>query len=170
MLFGLLLTGALGRIIGLQKWINSEVQDASGRLAQLAVLPIGSALRLLMVLLVLNPAGWLAAAGSGMTGDGRLLVWKAVLDGFTLMGLPRGPRTPVVLAALGSAVGHAFLWWAAAAGRPSLEARGVVAVFLVVSGLVWLTLPMLLLRLRPVPLANMALATLVACGIGWFWR
>jgi uncharacterized membrane protein YqgA involved in biofilm formation len=168
-LAGLMIAGLLGHWLPLQKWVNREVLDASGRLERMRELPAASGIRLVTVLLVLNPIGWVAAWTAGVHGDWHPMAWKAALDAVTLMGLPSGSRGTVFLGALASGVVHLAMESLGIAGRSLLESHNVVGVILVVSGCVWLTVPMLVLRLRRVPLATLALAVPCAAAVGWFW-
>jgi uncharacterized membrane protein YqgA involved in biofilm formation len=167
---GFLAAGVVGRWIRLQRWINLEVRDAAGRLQEPRRMSIESAMRAVAVLLILNPAGWLAAALAGLTGDWRMLAWKAVLDALTLVGLPVGPRGAWVGAALVSILFHGLLENAAGWLRPAMEGCDAVGVWVMTSGWVWLTLPMLVLRLRVVPMANLALAVPLAVAVACLWR
>jgi uncharacterized membrane protein YqgA involved in biofilm formation len=166
---GLMAAGLIGRWLPLQKWVNREVLDASGRLERMRELPAASGIRLVTVLLVLNPIGWVAAWTAGVHGDWHPMAWKAALDAVTLMGLPSASRGTVFLGATASAVVHLAMESLGIAGRSLLEAHNVVGVILVVSGCVWMTVPMLVLRLRRVPLATMALAVPCAALVGWVW-
>lgn len=169
-LIGLIVGGLIGRWIRLQRLINLEVQDAAGRLLGFRTIGFSPAIRLVVVLLVLNPAGWLAASMAGLTGDWRMLAWKAVLDAATLVGLPAGPRWAMAVGALISVLIHGLIEFGGGWFRPALEGRDAVGAWVFTSGLVWLTLPLLVLRLRSVPLANLALAVPAAALVASFWR
>ncbi len=166
---GLLGTGVLGRWIRLQRWVNLEVQDAAGRLQEPNRMAIWPAVRAVAVLLVLNPAGWLAATLAGLTGDWRWMAWKAVLDALTLVGLPVGPRAAVFGGALVSIGFHGLLENGAGWLRPVLEGRDAVGVWVMASAWVWLTLPLLVLRLRVVPMAKLAMAVPLAVAVACLW-
>lgn len=158
-----------GRVLSVQKAANIPVHWAAQRLAGLGGLSFGDACRVLVVLVAWNPAGWLAGWNSGLADDIRCAAWKSVLDGVTLMTLATWRPGCAVVAAWAGAGVQGLAAGAGLLARPWMEKHGMVGPALVASGLVWLTLPLLVLGIRRVPLFALVLAVPAsALFAAWF--
>jgi uncharacterized membrane protein YqgA involved in biofilm formation len=123
----------------------------------------------LWVLLALNPAGWLAALLAGWTGDVRWMIWKAVVDAVTLLGLAPARIPGAWRAIAGVTLIQALIETGAHGSRRAMEPTDALGVAVVTTGMVWLTLPLLVLGLRRVPLAELSLAGVFAGLMAWGW-
>lgn len=159
-----------GRGMGFQRRLNPILEWAAQHLTQMGRMGAGPGIGTCAVLLTLNPAGWIAAWVSGSSEDPRGLVWKAVLDGLTLLGLPVWRPVWGGSALLLTLVVQGLVARLGESLRPSLMAGDGVSAALLVAGAVWLTLPLLVLGIRRVPLADMAMAIPAALLLTWIWR
>lgn len=158
LLGGILLGPLVGRLVGIQERLNVALQWGARRLPEYPRMDPSDASRLGVVLLALNPAGWLAAWILGLTDDPLFVAWKAALDGLTLGGLATWRPGPSAVALAAATLVQGLAWATGVACRPWMEPRGLVAPALAASSLVWLTLPLLVLGIRKVPLARLLLA------------
>ena len=169
-LLALVLGPLAGRGMGLQRRLNPLLEWAAKRLPQMARMRAGEGIKTYAVLLALNPAGWIAAWVSGAADDPRGMIWKAALDGVTWLGLPVW-RPVWGISALGLTVLiQGIVARLAESLRPALVAGDGLPAGLLAAGAVWLTLPLLVLGMRRVPLADMALAIPTAVLLTWIWR
>lgn len=169
-LVALMLAGLFGRAVGLQRWINSQVATSAGLLSGPDPLTESQGFKVVLVFLGLNPIGWLAGFMAGASGDWRPLAWKTGLDLVTLLTLTKGDGRSLFGGVLASALVHLGFEGLGLWGGQFLERADLVGVGLVTAGVVWVVVPMLVLRVRKVPLASMVLAVPIALALGWFWR
>lgn len=167
---GLLLAGVVGRGTGLQRWLDGEARLAMESLPGLGTGSVGNGVRVLVVLLAGNPLGLLAAFTSAAMGDARLLVWKAAVDVLTLMGIGRIPSPVAVGGVTISLMIHGGTYWLGLETAAWIESNRLAGAWLAGVGLVWLPLPLLLFRIRSVPLATMALVPVLAALVRLVWR
>jgi len=166
---GLMLSGLLGRLSGLQVRVNRLVARAALDLTRR-----GDAVGLkgawaVGAMLGLNPAGWMAALLAGWTGDVRWMAWKVVVDAVTLWGLAPGRVQGSIWVVIGVTIFQGGLEGLARWSRAGLERVDGLGVAVVTTGVVWLTIPLLVLGLRRVPLANLSLAGVLAGALVWAW-
>lgn len=158
-----------GRVLSVQKAANVPVHWAAQQLAGFGGLSRGEACRVLVVLVAWNPAGWLAGWNSGMADDLRCAAWKSMLDGVTLVTMTAWRPGCSVVAGLAGAGVQGLATGAGLLARPWMERHGMVGPALVASGLVWVTLPLLVLGIRRVPLFALVLAVPAsALFAAWF--
>lgn len=158
-----------GRALFVQTAANVPVQWAAQQLRGFDGLSRGEACRVLVVLVAWNPAGWLAGWNSGMADDLRCAAWKSMLDGVTLMTMTAWRPGCSVVAGLAGAGVQGLATGAGLLARPWMERHGMVGQALVASGLVWVTLPLLVLGIRRVPLFALVLAVPAsALFAAWF--
>lgn len=159
----------LGRVLRLEQAVQRPLQWAARRLGDYPGLAGREAFRVLTVLLAVNPAGWLAGWNAGLADDMRGIAWKGLLDGITLLTMARwrpGWAAPAVAVAASvqgvpTLLGHAC--------RPWMDRHGLIGPALMASGLVWLTLPLLVLGIRRVPLLSlMASVPATVLFAAWF--
>ena len=155
---GIVVGPLIGRALRIQECINLPVQWGAKMLHRFPALASRDAFLLCLVLLALNPAGWLAGWLHGVSDDPLCLAWKAAMDGITLVGLSSWRPGPFAVAAIVSGVVQSIAGIAGMEARRWMESRGLVAPCMIAVGIFWLTLPLLLLGIRKVPLARLMLA------------
>ena len=84
-ILSLLVGGVLGEALQLEKWVNGLVVRVTEKVLKGDVMSEGHLMQIatVMVLFCFSGTGWYGALFEGMTGDGSILVTKAILDGIT---------------------------------------------------------------------------------------
>ena len=162
---GILLGPLAGRWLRLQEGLNHAFRWAASRLETYPSLSLSDATSVAIVLLALNPVGWLSAWLAGVAGDPLGMAWKATLDGITLHGLAAWRMRPAFGALLASTVVQGLAWLGGTACRPWIESQQLLGPTLLTASLVWLTLPILVLGIRKVSLAPWLIAIPAALAL-----
>ena len=84
-ILSLLVGGVLGEALQLEKWVNGLVVRVTEKVLKGDVMSEGHLMQIatVMVLFCFSGTGWYGALFEGMTGDGSILITKAILDGIT---------------------------------------------------------------------------------------
>ncbi len=156
LLAAMLLGNCIGLLVGFQKASNRAGRWAGGQLGP--AVPASRFGVALAVVLGMNPLGWLAGLLAGLTGDWRPLVFKGVLDALGVWSTAAGRPASAALGAALVAAGQAGLMWIGELIRVRSEGADVSSMFAMMSGVYLAVLPLVLMSIARVPLANLFLA------------
>ncbi|HEY3762174.1 MAG TPA: DUF554 family protein [Verrucomicrobiae bacterium] len=172
-LLAVVLGNLLGKILALQKASNRLGREAAGLIA---AAQRGAAPQLLAgfnactILFCVAPMGIVGAVDEGVSGFYWLLAVKAVMDAMAMMTFVRMFRGPVIFSAV-----PVFLWFSfiTLAGQmyiaPLLNPE-MTGSLIVASGLVTLSIAIVIFEVRKVELANYLPALAIAPLLTWLVR
>lgn len=169
----------IGRVIGrglrLQKRLNRVGQFARERLqtAGRERIAPGDAFTACAGLFCLTPLAILGPVQEGLTGDFRLLLVKAVMEGLAMQMMVRQLGGGTLLAAVPVFVFQGTLTLAVRAAQPFLELHAAAAITSTTVGLLATTVAMMILEIhkvtqrRPIEMADYLPSLFVAPVLGW---
>jgi uncharacterized membrane protein YqgA involved in biofilm formation len=102
----------------------------------------------------------------GLLGDPRIMLLKAAMDGLAIMALIRVVGAATTLSALPVVVYQGALTLASRAMQPALAHGGVMDGWNVVAGMLLVLLPLIILDVRKVPLADYLPALVLGAVLG----
>lgn len=164
----MLVGNAVGVATRFQKGSNALARWATARLGPGVPAPRFCAS--LAVVLGLNPVGWMAGLLAGLAGDWRPLVFKGLLDGLGVWSAGAGRPASAALSAALVAAGQGGLLWLGVLLRQRLEGTDAAALFAVASGAYLAVLPVVLMGIARVSLANLFLGLPTGLLLAWWWR
>jgi uncharacterized protein len=120
------------------------------------------------LLFCVGPMSLLGAIQDGLTGDFRLLAIKGAMDGLATMGFATVFGASVLLAVL-PVVAYQGTITLCAKGLEPLLSEAMMNSITATGGLVVLVIPLLILGVRRVPLADYLPSLVVAPLLTWWW-
>lgn len=165
----------MGRALHLQRRLNRVGQFARERLqtaAQGGIAP-GDAFSACAGLFCLTPLAILGPVQEGLTGDFRLLLVKAVMEGLAMQMMVRQLGGGTLLAAVPVFVFQGTLTLGLRAAQPFLELHGAAAITSTTVGLLATAVAMMILEIhkvtqrRPIEMADYLPSLFIAPWLGW---
>jgi uncharacterized membrane protein YqgA involved in biofilm formation len=118
-----------------------------------------------------NPIGIIGPIHEGLSGDWRILLAKAALDGLATLGFVGICGWPVILSGIAGLAYQSILWLAAHSLLwPYLPDRNLIDAIGVTSGFILISSALVALDLRKVALANFIPALFFAPLLTAWWR
>lgn len=163
---------ALGRLIGIQRGLNYFGQYAKERMNKAQTEgkpPPGEGFVTCTLLFCVGPMAVLGSLQDGLTGDFRTLAIKSVMDGFATMAFVTTFGWGVMLSILPVVAYQGTITLFAKVVQPYLTPAMIDSIT-ATGGLIVLCIPIIILELRKVPLADYLPALLVAPLVTWLWK
>jgi uncharacterized membrane protein YqgA involved in biofilm formation len=172
--FGALVLGRLvGGKLGIQRSLNGLGRFAKSRISATQTAGrrnFSDGFVTCTTLFCVEPLVVLGAIPEGLNGDVRPLLLKALLDGLTTMALARTLGWGALAASLPVLAVQGTLWLAARGAAAWLERQGVVNAICATDGMLVFTVALVVLKLRPVALADYFPSLLFAPLLFWLLR
>lgn len=167
----LILGNLIGKLLRIQKGLDRLGQWAQDKLSKVGEdkQPWSEGFVTATLLFCVGPMAVLGAIEDGMKGDYRLLAVKGLMDGLATMGLVAVFGRGVMLAVLPVVAYQGLMtilgrWLGMELSEPLADAMRVSG------GLIVLMIPVVILGVRKVPLADYLPSLLIAPLLIWWWQ
>lgn len=174
MLLSLMIGNALGRLLRLQRGLNSLGRYARERFAD-AQQPgdghkFSEGFVTCTLLFCVGPMAILGSLQDGLTGDFKLLAIKAVMDGLATVGFVAAFGWGAALAVVPVFVYQGTLTLLARWAAPYLENQALLDSINATGGMMIFSIALVVMELKRVELANYLPALAIAPLLTWWWR
>jgi uncharacterized membrane protein YqgA involved in biofilm formation len=174
MMLSLILGNMIGKGLRIQKSLNRLGQYAKKKFSnagseEAATGRFNEGFVTCTILFCVGPMAILGALQDGLTGSIKTLAIKAVMDGMATMAFSKTFGWGVILSALPVFAYQGTITLLATFLAPLLQDQGLLGSVSVTGGLLVFMISLIILNVRPVPLADYLPSLAVAPLLTWLW-